>query len=60
MSQILIIHRILEGVRAKYLQAIILFVDFTKAFDSIQRKDGANTTRLRPTKRNHRSHNDTI
>ena len=34
-SQILIIRRILEGVRAKNLQATILFVDFTKAFDSI-------------------------
>ena len=29
--------RILEGVRAKNLQATILFVDFTKAFDSIHR-----------------------
>ena len=29
--------RILEGVRAKYLQATILFVDFIKAFDSIHR-----------------------
>ena len=36
-SQILIIHRILEGVRAKNLEATILFVDFTKAFDSIHR-----------------------
>ena len=34
-SQILTIHRILEGVRAKNLQATLLFVDFTKAFDSI-------------------------
>ena len=32
-----LIHTILEGVRAKSLQATILFVDFTKAFDSIQR-----------------------
>ena len=31
------IRRILEGVRAKYLQATLLFVDFTKAFDSIHR-----------------------
>ena len=31
-SQILTIRRILEGVRAKNLQATILFVDFTKAF----------------------------
>ena len=36
-SQILIIRRILEGVRAKKLQATILFVDLTKAFDSIHR-----------------------
>ena len=36
-SQILTIRRILEGVREKNLQATILFVDFTKAFDSIHR-----------------------
>ena len=36
-TQILTIRRILEGVRAKNLQVTILFVDFTKAFDSIQR-----------------------
>ena len=36
-SQILTIRRILEGVRAKNLQATILFVDLTKAFDSIHR-----------------------
>ena len=36
-SQILTIRRILEGVRAKNLEATILFVDFTKAFDSIHR-----------------------
>ena len=29
--------RILEGVRAKSQQAIILFVDFTKVFDSMPR-----------------------
>ena len=34
-SQILTIRRILEGVRAKNLQATLLFVDFTKAFDSV-------------------------
>ena len=37
-SQILTICRILEGVCSKDLQATILFVDFTKAFDSIHRK----------------------
>ena len=36
-SQILTVRRILEGVRAKNLQATILFVDFTKAFDTIHR-----------------------
>ena len=36
-SQMLTIRRILEGVQAKILQATILFVDFTKAFDSIHR-----------------------
>ena len=34
-SQILTIRRILEGVRSKIWQATILFVDLTKAFDSI-------------------------
>ena len=36
-SQILTIRRILEGVQAKNLLATLLFVDFTKAFDSIHR-----------------------
>ena len=37
-SQILTIRRILEGVRAKNLQATLLFVDISKAFDSIHRR----------------------
>ena len=36
-SQILTIRRILEGVEEKILQTTLLFVDFTKAFDSIHR-----------------------
>ena len=36
-SQILIIRRILEGVRAKNPLATLLFLDFTKAFDSIHK-----------------------
>ena len=36
-SKILTTRRILEGVRAKNLQVTLLFVDFTKAFDSIHR-----------------------
>ena len=36
-SQILTKRRILEGLRSKHLQATILFVDLSKAFDSINR-----------------------
>ena len=36
-SQILTIHKILEGVQAKNQQATLLFIDFTKAFNSIHR-----------------------
>ena len=36
-SQILTIRRILECVRVKNLDATILFVDFSMAFDSIHR-----------------------
>ena len=36
-SQILTIRRILKGILAKNIQATLLFVDFTKAFDSIHR-----------------------
>ena len=36
-SQILTIRRMLEGMQAKNLLVTILFVDFTKAFDSIHR-----------------------
>ena len=34
-SQILRIHRIIEGIQAKNLEAILQFVDISKAFDSI-------------------------
>ena len=37
ISQILIICRILEGFRVKNLETTLLFVDFFKAFDSINR-----------------------
>ena len=36
-SQILTIRRILDGLRAKNLQATLLFVDFNKALDSIHK-----------------------
>ena len=37
MGQILTIRRILEGVRAKSLPAVLLFIDFSKAFDGKMR-----------------------
>ena len=37
-TQILTIRQIVEDVRAKNLEATILFVDFCKAFDSIPRE----------------------
>ena len=56
-SKILSIRRIFEGVRAKNLQAKILFVDFTKAFDSILRgKMEKNSSSIRHTKRDGRSY----
>ena len=36
-GQILAIRRIIEGVKAKNIPAILLFIDFSKAFDSIDR-----------------------
>ena len=38
MSQILTIHRILQGLRAKNLEKTIVFVDFANTFDSILRR----------------------
>ena len=37
IGQILTVRRIIEGVRAKNLEAVLLFVKFSKAFDSIHR-----------------------
>ena len=37
MAQILTLRRIIEGVKANHLPAIITFIDFKKAFDSIHR-----------------------
>ena len=60
-SQILTIRRILEGVRAKNLQATLLFVDLYQGLRfHTQREDGANPTSLRPTKRNRSSDNDSL
>ena len=37
LSQILVLRRLIEGIKAKQLTAVITFVDFKKAFDSIHR-----------------------
>ena len=36
-GQILTIRRLIEGVKSKNVPAILLFIDFSKAFDSIGR-----------------------
>ena len=36
-SQILALRRMIEGVKARHLPAVILFLDFRKAFDNIHR-----------------------
>ena len=36
-GQILTVRRIIEGIKEKHLPALILFIDFSKAFDSIHR-----------------------
>ena len=37
-GDILSISRVSEGVKAKHLPAVLLFIGFFKAFDSIQKK----------------------
>ena len=37
-SQILTVRRIIEGIKSRNLQAVLIFVDFSKAFDSISRR----------------------
>ena len=54
ISQILTIRRILEGVRTKKPR------DNNGVWLHTQREDGANTTRLWPTQRSRRSHNNAI
>ena len=38
LAQILALRRLIEGIKAKRLQAVITFVNFCKAFDSIHRE----------------------
>ena len=37
-GDIISIRRVSEGVKAKHLPAVLLFIGFSKAFDSIQKK----------------------
>ena len=60
-SKILTICRILEGIHAKNLDATILFINFSKAFDFIQRgKMEQILLAYGLSKENYRSHNDAI
>ena len=38
LGQILTVRRMVEGIEAKNLEAVMLFVDFSKAFDSVHRE----------------------
>ena len=58
-SQILTKLWIVEGARAKYLEATILFVDFSKAFDSIH-WGKMEQILLAYTPQTRRNHSDTI
>ncbi len=37
VEQVLTLRRLIEGIKRKYLPALITFIDFRKAFDSIHR-----------------------
>ena len=58
--QILTIHQIIEGVCAKNLKTTLLFLDFPKAFDFIQRKDESNSTGIWSPAKNCHSDNDAL
>ena len=59
ISQILTIRRII-GVRQKSTGCYIICRLCKGLWFHTQREDGANSTRIRFTKRNHRSHNDSL
>ena len=61
ISQNLTIRRILDGIHAKKLAATILFVEFSKAFDSIHRgKIEQRLLAYSPHQRNRCSYNKAI
>ena len=57
VSQILTVRRIIEGVKAKNMQAALLFVDFSKAFDSVHR---GKMEKILLANRDSRCHNDAL
>ena len=62
IGRILAVRRIIEGIKARQIPATLLFVDFSKAFDSLspQREDGKDSISLRNTQRNCYSYNDPV
>ena len=50
-GKILTIRRILEGVKSKNLPLTLLFIDISKAFDTLNRKDKRNTCKVWYTRR---------
>ena len=56
----LTIHWFIEGECAKNLEATLLFIDFYKAFDSIHRKERADTTSTWSLQGNCYSYNDAL
>ena len=61
VGQILTVRRIIKGVKANNLEAIILFIDFYKRFRlNTPWKNSGNSTSIRNSKRNNCSYDDAI
>ena len=62
IGQILTARRIIEAVKTRQIPTTLLFVDLSKAFDSVgsRMEDGKNTVALRNTQRNCHSYNDPV
>ena len=60
IPQILTIRWMIEGLRAKNIEATLIYVVFFKTFDSIQREVGANTTSIWSSQRNCYRYNDVL
>ena len=61
IGQILTVRRVIKGIKARQVPVTLLFVDFSKGFESFHReKMEKNSIRLRNTQRNCHSHNDPV